>query len=189
MKIVIDVDGVIANTEKSVSNVVRGIFPEFDYNKHVKAWGFNDLKMVSEEAYEEVFNKFKCPVFMRNLDRNKGVEEGIKKLSKDNEILIHTHMPFNKETYLARKEWLEELRSDTGDCFKYKISRGDTKCTLSNVDVLIEDNLENIQKSSAKIKILIRKSYNHKATEDCLFAEKPFIVNSFQEAVSVLDNF
>lgn len=186
MRIVIDVDGVLANMESSVTDVVRGYYPDFDYEKDVKSWGFFELKENFPEAYEAVFRNLKDGSFIRNIPRNKGIESRLIELSKIGEVFIHTHMPFNEETYLARESWLDELKKDVGGCFDYKISRGDSKCVLAGSDVLIEDNLENIQKSMAPTKILIRKSYNEKASTDCLIAVNPFIVPDFIGASDIL---
>lgn len=188
----VDTDGVLANMDGGYEPYLRKFIPDFTEEKYIDDWGMPKVQKLCPEAFNVVQGLWKDYDYMRNLKRLPDVEYGFQILNNlDFDVVIHTHI-FSDEAATARREWLEDLMIDADTNFDIDICQGAVKSTLENPYITIEDNIKNLNKSNAKIKILIRRCHNRNVKlTDITGGEIRFICNSFYEAaqkIALIEN-
>lgn len=185
----VDTDGVLANMDGSYGKYIRHIIPDFTEEKYIRGWGMPDVQKNYPEAFEIVKTLWVNPQFLKELPRYNGVEEGMRIIAQipTFDVVVHTHILEEGKASKSRERWLKQLRKDSGVDFDIDICTGETKKTLDNPYVTIEDNIKNLNRSKAKIKFLIRRAHNRDFTvADIINCEKAFVVNSFYDAAIIL---
>lgn len=193
-QIEIDVDGVLADMDGSYGAYVKDIIPDFCEEKYILEWNMPQVEKKYPVAYDRIKGLWTNPEFIYNLPRYPNIEKSLQKLYgivKDiADIVIHTHIRGKNAVYDSRYLWLNELKEDTEVDFKIEISTDDEKGTRKNSKFIIEDNVSNLRKSNADFKILVRRGHNrnYQACDlgDC---EKSYVVNSFCDAVEIIENY
>lgn len=184
----VDTDGVLADMDGSYGPYITDIIPDFSEEKYIRGWSMPIIRDKYPNAHDIIKALWRDPDFIGNLPRFENVEDGMKALCAipGVQVIVHTHI-FNKEAGAARKKWLEKLRKDTGTNFKIDVCIGESKKTLDKVDVTIEDNINNLNRSHAKIKFLVRRAHNRDfGVLDIENADAAFVVDSFYDAVEIL---
>lgn len=191
-EIEIDVDGVLADMDGNYAQYISDIIPDFTEETHIFEWGIPDIARDFPEAANRITALYSDCNFIRSLPRYPGVEEGIKKLYNlikplGGKIVMHTHMRTD-ECANVRREWLEELKAETGVDYDIDICVGANKNMRQNSLILIEDSVRNCTTSNAKYKILIRRGHNRKYSESDLgICENSYVFKSFLDSVIGLE--
>jgi len=184
----VDTDGVLADMDGQYGPHISHIVPDYSEERYIRGWSMPLIRDNYPEAHNIIKSLWRSPAFIGSLPRFENVEEGMQKLCSlpGVQVIVHTHI-FNQSAGAAREKWLEQLRSDTDTDFDIDVCVGDTKKTLDHVDVTIEDNILNLNRSKAKIKFLVRRAHNRDYNvEDIENASAAFVVNSFYDAVNIL---
>lgn len=188
----IDVDGVLADMDGSYGEYVKDIIPDFSEEKYIKEWNMPEIARDFPEAHKRIVSLYSTPEFMRNLPRYSGIIEGLQRLYAlitplNGVIVIHTHVK-DYTCSLMRREWLEELRAESGVNFEIDISNGDLKNMRKGSLILIEDNVRNCRVSDAKYKFLVRRGHNRAYNEcDLGGCSESYVVDSFLSAVEQIE--
>lgn len=183
----IDTDDVLTPTDDAYTPYFKKLIPDYSPQKYIDAWGMPKVRETCPEAWELVQKLWRDYDFMVNLERAPDVEAGFQILNNlDFDMVVHTHI-LSDDAARARREWLEALMIDADTNFEIDICQGKTKKSLENPYVTIEDNLDNLNRSKAKIKFLIRNYHNRKFTEkDIVGGEIRMVCSSFYEAALML---
>ena len=186
----VDTDGVLADMDGQYGPYIDHIVPDYSEERYIRGWSMPLIRDNYPEAHNIIKALWRSPDFIGNLPRFENVEEGMQKLCSlpDVKVIVHTHL-FTQPAGDAREDWLKRLQSDTDTDFDIDICVGDTKKSLDHVDVTIEDNINNLNRSKAKIKFLIRRAHNRDYNvEDIENAAAAFVVDSFYDAVEILES-
>lgn len=105
-----------------------------------------------------IFDFFDDPDFYRNQPVIKGAKEFVSKLSKMTEVFISTSIPTKFMGIRA-----ERLLKEFPEIPQSNIYMGSRKDKI-NVDILFDDGMHNVFKSSAAYPILMRRPWNQDAT-------------------------
>lgn len=191
LEIEIDCDGVLANMDGAYAPYVKDIIPDFSEEKYIREWNMPLVAQEYPEAYARIQKLWVDPVFISNLKRYSGVEDGLRNLYssvKDKaDIILHTHIFDTGAVYNSREKWLKDLRKETNVDFVIDISTGSNKGTRKTTDILVEDNVGNMQRSNADYKILIRRGHNRNYTEkDLGTCKQGFVCSSFYDSVDII---
>lgn len=191
-EIEVDVDGVLADMDSSYGEYVKDLIPDFTEETHILSWNMREVERDFPEAHKRIVSLYSNPEFIRTLPRYEGIVEGMQRLYElvtplNGRIVVHTHVR-DYICSLKRREWLDDLKEDSGVDFEVDISSGELKNMRSNSLVLIEDNVRNCTVSNAKYKILLRRGHNRVFTEkDLGSCDGSIVVDSFLEAVKALE--
>lgn len=185
----VDIDGVIANIHGALGERVKDIHKGFDGDSHISTWGMKELNSLDERLRPRIFTLFGNPEFIKSLKVYDGVLGSFKLLSRfcsstDLEILVNTNVFKGCEE--ARVSWLNELKEQTGADFRVIVASDSPKKMLDS-SILIEDHIDNLLRSNAPYKIMIRRGHNRAFQSTDLKASKEgYVVNSFSDAVRVI---
>lgn len=185
----VDTDGVLANMDGQYGPYIAHLVPDYTEEKYINGWAMPALNDKSPEAGAIVRQLFRTPAFIRSLPRFDGVEEGMNRLTQipGAQTIVHTHI-LTEDAAEARREWLEELMIDADANFDIDICVGDKKDVLENPYVTIEDNINNLNRSTAKIKFLVRRCHNREfSLSDIVGGDHRYVVDSFYDAVCILE--
>ena len=190
-EIEIDCDGVLADMDGAYAPYVQDIIPDFSEEKYIREWNMPLVEKEYPEAYERIKKLWIDPLFISSLKRYPGVEDGLRTLYssvKDvADIILHTHIFNSGPVYDSREKWLKDLRDETNVDFVIDISTGSYKQTRDGTMILVEDNVNNLQRSNADYKILIRRGHNRNYSEkDLGSCKESFVCNSFYDSVDVI---
>lgn len=192
-EIEIDVDGVLANLDGSYAPYIMDIIPDYTEEKYITGW---DMPLI-QENYPEAFKRIKDlwvnPEFIRNLEAYPNVDIALNKLysgvSDYADIVIHTHIRGSDAVCKARYDWINKIVDRAGIDCKIEISTDDTKKSRKNSFIVVEDNVNNLKRSSAENKILIRCSHNRDYNlNDVGEFRRGFIFESFYDSVPTMIN-
>lgn len=188
----IDTDGVLANMDGSYTPYIGHIVPYFTEEEHITDWGIPYLKENYPEALKIISDLYVNPGFIRTLPRYENVEKYLKDIYEvvnkyNGLIVVHTHI-LSSECAIARELWLKDLRSDANVDFDIDICVGSEKKTRQNSLILIEDNINNLKKSSAPYKILMRRCHNRNyGLNDIGSYEEGFIVKDLSNVADIIE--
>lgn len=188
-KVEIDVDGVLANMDGAYANHIKHLIPDFSESKYVKSWNMQEIGDVSPEALSIIKNLWVTPDFIGGLHRFPGVEEGMKILNAipNLDIVVHTHILDNDDVVKRRYQWVKKLEKDIGGNFTIDICVGASKTMRTDTYYIIEDNVRNLNNSSAKVKFLVRRCHNRNFNEDDIGnCELAKVVKSFNNAAHLI---
>lgn len=135
MEIIIDVDGVLAETAKAVVRIVNNRFGTHftkndcvNWNQDFGVCTFNQIVVPAMEN----------PAFVESLEPVPDARESVVKLYAEHTVIIATVIPYGSE--LARIRWLDKH----GIKFHYFVNTLRLGKDQIRGDVLIDDNIENI---------------------------------------------
>ena len=152
----LDCDGVMADTYGKMHSRLSAIMPNFSEND-IRDYSMVELSQTNPEAYKAIHAAFRDANYMRSLDPYDGLADGIDLLLRLNaSVCVHTLIVGDHNVVRARKEWLDE---HVPHGVSYQIDHK-IKKMFSGSHILIEDSPENIEKSDATYKILIKHPYN-----------------------------
>ena len=174
----IDVDGVLANLDGSYAPYIMDIIPDYTEEKYITGWDMPLIQKNYPEAFKRIQNLWVDPIFIENLEMYPNVDVALSKLYSEisdfADIVIHTHIRGSEDVYKARYNW---------------ISTDDTKKSRKNSFIVIEDNVNNLKRSSAENKVLIRCSHNRSFNlNDIGDYRRGFIFESFYASVPTMIN-
>lgn len=174
MRIGIDIDGVLTDIEKWQLDYGSKFYYE-NYKMEIQnynAYETNDIFNVSQKLDDEFWKKYFID-YSKNVEPRKFADEVTRKLKEDgNEIYIITargsFLSHSKTAMLYEEnkrivlKWLKENNIS----FDKIIFSPEDKleiCMENNIDVMIEDKVDNIDKISSKIPVIcMNASYNEK---------------------------
>ena len=170
MRIGIDIDGVITNIERFITDY--GIKFCYDNNIEYKinAEEYNEKKSlgITYEQTEKFWNTY-LTWYSTSYPTRDFATEIIKKLKQDNEIYIITARNEDglpPETYGTMQQMVKKWLKDNEIEYDKLIFETGSKldcCIKNNVDIMIEDSPKNILEISTKIPVLcFDNSYNKK---------------------------
>lgn len=177
----IDVDGVLADllNNKHIKRRLRLAYPQYS-ESCLKSYDFSHLKEENPKAYKLIRRAFQDPAYMGKLPVYDGVSEGLDRLVElDADICIHTLIVGDERVVAVREEWLKDLIKNRK--IRYQVDHK-IKNMFDRSYILIEDSPENLEKSNAVHKIMVRHSYNewYEVNNPNIIA-----VNSFNEAAQI----
>ncbi len=105
-----------------------------------------------------IFEFFHDPEFFRNQPAIKGAQEFVKKLTQMTEVFVSTAV--YPEYMSIRAQRIHELFPEIPEDHIYMGSRKDK----IDVDILFDDGMHNVSRSTAAYPILMRRPWNQKAT-------------------------
>lgn len=170
MRIGIDIDGVLTNIEQWQIDVGGKYFSK--YNKSVvnrAGYEITEIFNVSNELDEQFWNKYLYEYAM-NEPARKYASEVIKKLREEgNEIYIITARYLtDKDSDNGRKmrkivvNWLKG-QNIYYDKIVFSLENKQENCKKYNIDIMIEDKVDNINKISSVIPVIcFHAEYNKK---------------------------
>ena len=177
MKIGIDIDGVLTDEQRYVLDYGSAFFTKrnIPYKIHDDIYDSKEIFEVSEADYD-AFWKEHIFDYSENISIRPFTKEIIKKLAEQNhEIYIITSRSYttyeNDNRFKMRnivKEWLKRNEIKYNDII---FSREKDKiCNELNIDVMIEDKPENIDKISKDIPVIcFNEGYNKKCTGENVY--------------------
>lgn len=189
----IDVDGVLANLDGSYAPYIMDIIPDYTEEKYITGWDMPLIQKNYPEAFKRIQNLWVDPIFIENLEMYPNVDVALSKLYSEisdfADIVIHTHIRGSEDVYKARYNWIQKLMEISGIDGKIEISTDDTKKSRKNSFIVIEDNVNNLKRSSAENKVLIRCSHNRSFNlNDIGDYRRGFIFESFYDSVPTMIN-
>ena len=177
MKIGIDIDGVLTDEQRYVLDYGSAYFAQnnIQYKIHDDIYDSKEIFEVSEDAYD-AFWKEHIFDYSENINIRPFASNIIKRLvEENNEIYIITsrsYTTYENENKLKMqrvvKEWLKRNKIKYNDII---FSREKDKiCKELNIDVMIEDKPENVDKISKDIPVIcFSEGYNKKCTGDNVY--------------------
>ena len=177
MKIGIDIDGVLTDEQRYVLDYGSAYFAQnnIQYKIHDDIYDSEEIFEVSEDAYD-AFWKEHIFDYSENINIRPFASNIIKRLvEENNEIYIITsrsYTTYENENKLKMqrvvKEWLKRNKIKYNDII---FSREKDKiCKELNIDVMIEDKPENVDKISKDIPVIcFNEGYNKKCTGDNVY--------------------
>lgn len=174
MKIGIDLDGVIFDTEKTF-RVYSELYDMLELKQNSKENNY-ELKLQdrfnwSEEQINDFFNKY-CRKIMKETSFMPGAKEVLKMLKKDGHslIIITARGGFDKEVINITHDRLKKANMDIFDKYFFEAKDKAKICQDEGVFVMIDDSL-NICKSvsSEKIHSIYLKDAPSSKTKDSLY--------------------
>lgn len=187
----VDVDGVLANIHQSINPYMQSIYEGFDGDKHIESWGMQELDKLDERLRSSILKLFGEPEFIGNLKEYDGIVDSLKRLddfckSRGLQMIINTAV--FKGCADARIQWLDNLLKKASIDCGVIVSNGGKKKMLNSL-VCIEDNVDNLRKSEALIKVLIRRGHNRGYShKDIGGNSMKLIFSSFNNAVDYIVN-
>lgn len=191
MLIEIDVDGVVANIHGGLNKPVSKKFGvDFDGERDLKTWGMHE---VGEEKRKFIFELFKTPQFIGDL---KPLDDAIDALISINKLIEHYgcgQIVFN--TNIAdncvdiRSAWLDDIIKKTGITATKIVNPTYPKAMLRSF-IVVEDNLDNLNRSKAFVKILVRRGHNRSVTSNDIVQTdvgEVYIVGGLGDIMPILD--
>lgn len=167
MRIGIDIDGVLTDMEAAILDNATKFCYENNIEYKIDATQYDESKMlnISEENIEKFWNLY-LGEYAQNYPTREYASEVISKLKKENEIYIVTSRNeegLPPELYGTMqdmvKKWLEKRKIEY-DKIIFTQEKLKT-CIENNIDIMIEDCAETINKLSKRIKVLcFDTSYN-----------------------------
>ena len=164
MRIGIDIDGVLTDIEKWQLDYGSKFFYE-NYGKEIivfDKYETNEIFKVSKEQDDEFWNKY-FKDYSINIEARKFASEVIKKLKKErNKIYIitargnflsHSAIMSFEENKNIVINWLKENEIEYDELIFCVEDKLDT-CLKNNIDIMIEDKVENINRISTKIPVI-----------------------------------
>ena len=161
MKIGIDIDGVLTNIEKWQLDKGSSYFTE-KYNLSIvdpDGYSLDEIFNISKEKSEEFWHKYLIE-YSTKLKARPFAAEVIKKLHQKNEIYIITARVYTTEKSNRGKEmrnivknWLKE-NEIIYDKIIFTPEDKLAICKENNIDIMIEDKKENINKISKEIPVI-----------------------------------
>lgn len=181
----IDADGVFCNNLNNdiLKHRLRKAFPNFTEDV-LKDYYFEHLKHENAAAYNIIHQSFVDADYVRNLPMYDGALEGFQLLLtlQNADIHIHTLITGDEHVVQARKEWLESI--ECMDKMTYHIDHY-TKKMFTNSFIVIEDSPENMERSNAQHKILIKHKYNEHYAKT---KEGLYLADDFNHAARIAYN-
>ena len=177
MKIGIDIDGVLTDEQRYVLDYGSAYFTKRNilYKIHDDIYDSKEIFEVSEEDYD-AFWKEHIFDYSENISIRAFARDIIKRLlEENNEIYIITSRSYTTYENDNRvkmqnivKEWLKRNEIQYNDII---FSREKDKiCKELNIDVMIEDKPENVDKISKDIPVIcFSEEYNKKCTGDNVY--------------------
>jgi 5'(3')-deoxyribonucleotidase len=188
----VDVDGVLGDLYTPIEKVINKEYPEanFSFQKDVHSFGMKDL---NPQIRARIFELFKDPQIIINEPLYYGAKSFLKQLYKISEkkgcqLVIHTHM-MSPQVAIVRKLWLEALIKELNiKKTQIVIDCGDSKTMLHNRNVVVEDCIENLCKSTASVKILRTMPHNNEKTNKELLKDlKYHRCNSYRKILKTIE--
>ena len=174
MRIGIDIDGVLTDVEQWQLDFGGKFFSKFNKNVINKdGYEIAEIFNVSDELDEQFWNEYLYEYVTKEPSR-KFANEVIKKLKeKENEIYIITARRFtNENTEDGQKmrniviDWLEIVYDKIIFAPEDKLNI----CLENNIDIMIEDKVENIEKISTKLPVIcFNAGYNKDCKNDNIY--------------------
>lgn len=185
----LDVDGVLLDTYSGLTDKLKDFYPDFNAERDIHSWSMLELNNLKQGLRSEVFKLFSDVDYMSSLPFYSDALESLKKLSDycithNAKIMLNTLM-FTQEIADKRISFFEDVFRTNG--IKAEITAPVNEKSQLNAYIIVEDNVDNLSKSSAEHKILIRHGHNrHSVATDCLPYKSFSAVNSFSEAVNYI---
>lgn len=189
IKLFLDFDETITLSTKQFVKVAN---KKFNVNKdwhESRLWNFTDL--YPEITVKDVNEIFRSDDFFVDLEPHKGVIETIESL-KD-KIDLHIATIGIKENLNKKVKWIKDNLKDIEFEFTGILDDdGDIIYDKSSIDmsdsIFIDDRIDNLRSSNAKLKILYKDYRNYSWQEtDC--SDDIYIVNSWEEIYEILSFF
>lgn len=177
MRIGIDIDGVLTDVEQWQLDFGGKFFSKFNKNVINKdGYEIAEIFNVSDELDEQFWNEYLYEYVTKEPSR-KFANEVIKKLKeKENEIYIITARRFtNENTEDGQKmrniviDWLKQ-QEIVYDKIIFAPEDKLNICLENNIDIMIEDKVENIEKISTKLPVIcFNAGYNKDCKNDNIY--------------------
>ena len=177
MRIGIDIDGVLTDVEQWQLDFGGKFFSKFNKNVINKdGYEIAEIFNVSAELDEQFWNEYLYEYVTKEPSR-KFANEVIKKLKeKENEIYIITARRFtNENTEYGKKmrdiviDWLKQ-QEIVYDKIIFAPEEKLNICLENNIDIMIEDKVENIEKISTKLPVIcFNAGYNKNCKNDNIY--------------------
>lgn len=177
MRIGIDIDGVLTDVEQWQLDFGGKFFSKFNKNVINKdSYEIAEIFNVSAELDEQFWNEYLYEYVTEEPSR-KFANEVIKKLKeKENEIYIITARRFtNENTEDGKKmrdiviDWLKQQKI-VYDKIIFAPEDKLNICLENNIDIMIEDKVENIEKISTKLPVIcFNAGYNKNCKNDNIY--------------------
>lgn len=177
MRIGIDIDGVLTDVEQWQLDFGGKFFSKFNKNVINKdGYEIAEIFNVSAELDEQFWNEYLYEYVTEEPSR-KFANEVIKKLKeKENEIYIITARRFtNENTEDGKKmrdiviDWLKQQKI-VYDKIIFAPEDKLNICLENNIDIMIEDKVENIEKISIKLPVIcFNAGYNKNCKNDNIY--------------------
>ncbi len=177
MRIGIDIDGVLTDVEQWQLDFGGKFFSKFNKNVINKdGYEIAEIFNVSAELDEQFWNEYLYEYVTEEPSR-KFANEVIKKLKeKENEIYIITARRFtNENTEDGKKmrdiviDWLKQQKI-VYDKIIFAPEDKLNICLENNIDIMIEDKVENIEKISTKLPVIcFNAGYNKNCKNDNIY--------------------
>ena len=155
-KVVYDCDGVLL-----ALNEVAHAYAGIDLNKrtHYRLRVDEEAEIITKEQAEKLLKAYNSVETFKKAKFYPG-SDGIVKVEKNNAAVYIHSLSYNEEITNYKRKLLQEkypkLPSD-----RFILESGNDKSVLDDIDVLVEDCLENVLASKARLgNVLIRKPYN-----------------------------
>lgn len=186
----LDVDGVLANIHCGLNPYVQSILPGFDGDTHIMTYDMQELNKIDVRLRTTIFSLFTDPEFIGSLELFPGTLEALIDLdahlkSTGDKMGINSLL-CSESAMHSRKDWLERVIRAAGIDFKTNVGCSRQKEVLDSF-VTVEDNVDNLIRSTAPIKILIRRGHNRSAkVSDFGACEHMYFCDTFVEAVEII---
>ena len=148
-RVLIDVDGVIANFQKRFVEVAAQILGrEFDEASSMTQWDVEKALGLSDEEKDAVYEVVNAPGFCMNLPEIPGAVDGIKRLMKYADVYFLTSPNKKSPTWVfERGAWLvERFGKELGE----KVINTHHKYTIYG-DIFIDDKPSHVEEWQAQI--------------------------------------
>ncbi|MNL91106.1 5' nucleotidase, deoxy (Pyrimidine), cytosolic type C protein (NT5C) [compost metagenome] len=182
----LDVDGVVLDIHNYIGSYVGHLVPNFIGDEQISSWGMSELTAIHPELRGTIFKLFKDPRFMGSIPLFRDTIPSLRALYdlcsiKGLSICFNTNV--DSQCVGVRNNTLDSIIKVT--CMEAnKVIQCNKDKVMLNSLVCVEDNAENLRKSSAPIKFLIRRGHNRTTTlKDIGKYEKGFIVPSMYHVV------
>jgi uncharacterized HAD superfamily protein len=106
MDIGVDIDGVIADADTQFRKYMKKIFKRDFRRSEVKSFKYEECFEFTEYEFKKLYNLFSEEEIWITMEPIKGAIESLKKISKNNRIIIATSRPYITKEVTAR--WLKK---------------------------------------------------------------------------------
>ena len=186
----VDVDGVLASIHSAVDPYLQDICPGFRADERAQSYSMDEFDAIDTRLKTTIFSLFNNPEFIGKLPMFPGTLLALTELNQHLELtgdrlLINT-LVCNEVCVAPRKDWLDRVVKSAGIKFEANVGFSKQKEVLNSY-VTVEDNIDNLIRSKASIKILIRRGHNRNArVSDFGTVEHLYFCNTFVEAVNII---
>lgn len=174
----IDADGVILAIHTHINKYVQDLYSGFDGDKHISSWGMHELNNLHPELRSRILGLFTDVGFMSTVPVYLSSDIALHRLldfcNYDSMLIpiINTHC-YSQKIGRVRKRSLSAWLINNDIPIKVIVSVGYEKVMLNkNIIMCIEDNADNLIKSSAKIKCLVSRGHNRFITSEYILSKQ-----------------